>query len=375
VTNAGTDDKIFNFWTFQAIGWGGYLIFYNVVFNLLNGRFYPERLFWNALLVLTGFAISVVMRYIYRQFELKSQSILRLLLKIILITFIGANVWSGLDRILDLLVVRYGIEVYPVNFYEYLKLLFMFEIVLFSWSMMYFGLRFWREWIAQHEIIEKANFLRHKAQLQMLRYQLNPHFLFNTLNSVRALIEEDEQQAREMITELSEFLHYSLLSENQLNVPLRKEIEAVRHYFAIEKKRYEEKIEVNFDIEKAAEEYPVISFILHPLVENAIRNGMLHSPLPLRIDIKAQMREDTLRLEVWNTGRWSPVHVWHQKDSLGRDSGMENIQKRLDNVFPGSHRIDILENGERMCVRLEITRKSNPKSKIPFLDYVNRKTT
>jgi LytS/YehU family sensor histidine kinase len=89
----------------------------------------------------------------------------------------------------------------------------------------------------------------------MLRYQINPHFLFNTLNAIRALVEENEKQAREMITELSEFLRYSLISSQYDNVPLSEEIDAIRHYFAIEKRRYENKLEVALEVSPLAEDF------------------------------------------------------------------------------------------------------------------------
>ena len=100
----------------------------------------------------------------------------------------------------------------------------------------------------------------------MLRYQLNPHFLFNALNSLRALVDEDEKNARQMVTELSEFLRYSLISKDLNNVPLKKEIEAIRNYLAIEKKRYEEKLEVVINIDPSTESCYLPSFLIHPVV-------------------------------------------------------------------------------------------------------------
>ena len=133
-----------------------------------------------------------------------------------------------------------------------------------GWSALYFGIKFLQNWQLQQERTEKAHVLAQTAQLQMLRYRINPHFLFNSLNSIRALIGENRQSAKALVTELSEVLRYSLLSKNYHDVPLKNEIEALQHYFAVEKIRYEDKLEVTYEIDQEAWDYPVLSFLLHP---------------------------------------------------------------------------------------------------------------
>ena len=192
------------------------------------------------------------------------------------------------------------------------------------------------------------------AQLQMLRYQLNPHFLFNAMNSIRALIDEDENKAREMITELSEFLRYSLDSKHYSDIPLKNEIEAIQHYFAIQKKRYEDKLEVFYDIEPQAGEYPVLSFLVHPLVENAIKYGMRTSSMPLIIHLRAKVLDDTLRIEVINTGRWIEPAGPEAQMTEGTRTGMDNVLRRLENAFPNRHRFEAVEEEGRVRVQLEI---------------------
>ena len=195
--------------------------------------------------------------------------------------------------------------------------------------------------------------LAKRSQLQMLRYQLNPHFLFNALNSVRALIEENEEQAKNMITELSEFLRYSLMNNNHADIPLKHEIEALRHYFSIEKKRYEDKLDIDFDIEPEAEDYPVISFLIHPLAENAIKYGMRTSSMPLKIRIKAKVQENRLKLMVCNTGRWlESGNDKNRGQSTG--TGLENVKQRLENAFPHHHHFKIHKTRDQVHVLMEI---------------------
>jgi LytS/YehU family sensor histidine kinase len=223
-----------------------------------------------------------------------------------------------------------------------------------AWSVLYFGIKYGNEWILEKERADKANLLAQGAQLQMLRYQLNPHFLFNSLNSIRALISEDQKASKEMVTELADFLRYSLVSKSFANVPLREEIEAIQHYFALEQRRFEEKLVTTIEVDRDAEEFPVLSFLLNPLVENAVKYGMITSPMPLKITIKATMVNDMLRIMVSNTGKWRIPST--ELNPLSTGTGLGNIRQRLENAFPGRHLFEIGEVGDSVVARIEIQR-------------------
>jgi len=233
---------------------------------------------------------------------------------------------------------------------------FFNSMIFIGWSGLYFGIKFWIEWNEQREQTQKAHAFAQKAQLQMLRYQINPHFLFNSLNSIRALISENKKNAKGMITELAEYLRYSLLSQNLIEVPLNQEIQAIRHYYAIEKRRYENNLEINFRIDPNTEDLPIISFLIHPLVENAIKYGMRTSPLPLKIEIKTELESENLKVSVANTGKWiEPIEGDdHKEDSTG--TGLENVRRRLQSAYPGNHIFNIDKLNDRVCVRFEINR-------------------
>ena len=190
----------------------------------------------------------------------------------------------------------------------------------------------------------------------MLRYQLNPHFLFNSLNSIRALVEADKETAKVIITELSEFLRYSLISRNYSNVPLKDEIEAIKHYFAIQKIRYEERLEVNFDIQNEAEEYPVLSFLIYPVIENAVKYGMETSSMPLKIDLGAKIFNSTLIINVRNSGKWLDKKQTPDENKTGTGTGIENVKQRLENAFPGNYRFETIKEENSVNVIIEISK-------------------
>jgi len=243
-----------------------------------------------------------------------------------------------------------------ITFQRILSETWWHSFVLGTWSALYFVIKLWIEWNLQKDLADKANALAQSAQLQMLRYQLNPHFLFNALNSIRALIEEDKIKAKSMITELSEFLRYSLISKNYKNVPFKEELKAIEHYFKIEKKRFEDKLQVVINVEEKAEDFPVLSFLVHPLVENAVKFGMQTSSMPLQICLNAKIKNNGLILEVTNSGQW--VEKNHLNNN-GTGTGLKNIKERLENAFPGNHNFEIKKNENQVKVVIKIKTKSN----------------
>lgn len=301
-----------------------------------------------------GFVICLLLVYFYRKFDYKSLSTPSILLKTIPVLIFAIHLWFVLELLKDVFISR-NLEYYnPLTFSRYLHDFFYNSIYLFWWSTFYLGIKFWLHWSEQKVRSEQAQVLAKNAQLRMLRYQLNPHFLFNSLNSIRALVDEDEERAQKMTTELIEFLKYSLTQKRYDNIPLKEELDSIRHYFAIEKQRYEEKLDISFQVKPEAEDYPVLSFLIHPLVENAVKYGMQTSTMPLKIIIKAEVTGYTLKLIVLNSGKWVKPEKEDQ-EKYGTGTGLDNVRLRLLNSFPGNHMFKISEEDETVSVSIEIS--------------------
>lgn len=343
------------FWILHISVW--VLVWWSYTF--LHFSIYGVRLktaIWDLLVASEGFLVTLLLWSIYRRIDLRSYSIIRIIVLIIVCTFIGANIWNVVDFfVLNEIMRDPELPTLPIEFRYYVWEVFYWSIFLFSWSVFYFAIKIWLEWKKQKEQTQQEDILAQRAQLQMLRYQVNPHFLFNSLNSIRALIEEDAESAKHMINELSEFLNYSLTTKASTFIPLSTEIEAAGLYFAIEKKRFEDKLQILFNIEKEAEDFKVVSFLLHPLIENAIKYGMQTSTLPLRIEVKANVRESVLVLSVFNTGKWISSGDHAELKQLSTGTGLENVRQRLENAFPGSHSFNIAEIDEGVMAEIQIS--------------------
>jgi LytS/YehU family sensor histidine kinase len=222
-------------------------------------------------------------------------------------------------------------------------------MTLTAWSALYLGVKNWFAWQKESEKSLQANYLAEKAQLEVLRYQLNPHFLFNALNSIRASVDEDKNRAKQMITSLSEFLRHSLLSAENKEIPLHEELEAVKNYLAIEKIRFEEKLEIEYDIEKEAEDFKIPSLLLNPLVENAIKHGLQTSVNPLKLIISAKLNEKNLLVQVANSGKVDNLH-----NSNGTKIGLKNVRERLEKLYGEKGSFELKQDGEFVIAKIEM---------------------
>jgi Histidine kinase len=302
-----------------------------------------------------AFLTCLPLRLLFKRIRFHEWPLTYSILTGIAASFVAANLWLGTDLLISLFIHQPPYIRNPAAFRQiYLVYIIRRGIPLLGWTFLYLGIKIQREWKEQEQRARKADSLAQSGQLQMLRYQLNPHFLFNAMNSIRALIDEDEAKAREMITELSEFLRYSLDSKDYSNVPLKHEIEAIQHYFAIQKKRYEDKLDVTYDIDPQAGEFPVLSFLIHPLVENAVKYGMQTSPMPLTILLRTKIRGGILVIEICNTGRWIEPERQEGQIYGGTGTGLENVRRRLENAFPNRHAFEVIEKEGRVHVILEI---------------------
>jgi two-component system LytT family sensor kinase len=341
--------RLSSFWALQSLGWALYGVMIYISFLTVV----PPEGRWSLLQVklsrtAAGFLLTTTMRFVYKRLA-KNRSFLFIAFLILCSSLAFGCLWPFGERIGLWLMnpSRFGFSVnwvrYPIEVLDYTS-------TLIGWSALYFGIKYWQAWEGERERVLQANALAHRAQLEMLRYQLNPHFLFNALNSIRASIDEDSQRAKRLVTEFSEFLRYSLLNGDSANVPLRDELEALRNYLAIEKIRFEEKLDVTFDIDPAAEEVRLPVFLLHPLVENAIKHGMTNAATPLRIRVMARLDQGLLSVEVANTGCLRESSC----EASGTGTGLKNVRRRLAQLFAGRSRFDIFEEQGWIRARIEI---------------------
>ncbi len=179
-----------------------------------------------------------------------------------------------------------------------------------------------------------------QAELQALKMQLQPHFLFNTLHSISALLHKDVNAADTMIARLGDFLRLTLENAGTQEVSLQEEIEFLRCYLEIEKMRFRDRLTVHINIEPEAFAARVPNLILQPIVENAIRHGIAPRSKPGRIEIYARRQDGLLQVQVTDDGPGLPVNG-NSKGILKEGVGLANTQARLQQIYGKTHRLDL----------------------------------
>jgi two-component system, LytTR family, sensor kinase len=343
------------FWLLQLTGWTAYgLMIYITFLPVLPAEGSPLRLLHvKSVRALIGFSLTLILHRIYKLCRARSLGFAQVALAVLLCSVVFGYVWVVCGNFYSWLINPAAFRLNEVLTRAPREAL-DYSYILLTWSALYFGIKYWQDSQSERERGLKAEALAHQARLDALRYQLNPHFLFNALNSLRATIDEDPARAKRMVTEFSEFLRYTLLVNDSTRTKLRDEIDAIRNYLAIEKLRFEDKLQVEFHVDPAAEDFLMPMFLIHPLVENAIKYGMQRDSQPLKIQLRARRQNGSLLIEVANTGRWVETGGKAQHRADGTGLGLENLRQRLSQLFPGRSSFRIIELDGWICAYIEL---------------------
>jgi two-component system sensor histidine kinase AlgZ len=243
----------------------------------------------------------------------------------VLATALGLGVAQDLIAfVLGVFVLRlYTLE--QASVFGFISTSIIWSLMMLMWLVLYFAIHAVQR--ARQAELErwKLEAAAQAAELRFLKAQLQPHFLFNCLNSVRALISEDPARAQEVVTRLSALLRYALASRGPETVPLERELQVVRDYLGLEGVRLESRLRVREDVDPAALCVPVPAMLVQTLVENAIKHGVGLTPEGGEVAVRARVLDGALLLEVANTA--TPLPTGPRPDSGG--VGLHNASERL----------------------------------------------
>jgi len=197
--------------------------------------------------------------------------------------------------------------------------------------------------------MHKAETLAKEVQLKMLHYQINPHFLFNVLNSIYALIDENTEKAKKLVVDMSDYYRYTLNKQEQA-IPVGKEVEAVIKYLEIQKTRFEENFEYETSVGEATGEILIPSFVIHLLVENAVKYGIKSNEQKLVIRLTTELKNKLLLIKVLNTGKLNT----DKSGTDGTGSGIENIKNRLALFYNDKYSFSLTADDGWVTAAIEI---------------------
>jgi len=337
-------DKNRAFWNLQFIGWGGAALL-RAMQGIANSQA-SNFLIFVFIATVTGFSISLILSVIYRALFNRQPLVTWGLTAIVLA--IAVTVYALIDGWLAGVIYpdREATLAQRFLIYFYLDL-----TLLGAWSALYYAVNFFLQVEEQADRLERLEAQATIAQLAMLRYQLNPHFLFNTLNSISTLVLlRQTEPANAMLTRLSSFLRHTLVAQPSGKVTVEQEVETLKLYLEIERMRFEERLRTVFKIDPAAADAYIPSLLLQPLVENAIKYAVSPQEEGARISLSAQKIGNRLRMTVSDTGPGLQPRMVDQRvpdsqlfgdRSVSTGVGLANIRDRLQQAYGEEHRFEI----------------------------------
>ena len=332
------------FWQLQIAGWGGAM-----VLRAMTSQANEKPLSFLLLVLIatiTGFSISLVLSVIYRQLIHRRPLVTWGLTGIALAGAVSVSAFIN----------GWVISLYQVNseasFTQLFLGVFYIDLTLLgAWSALYYAINFYVQIEEQSDRLLRLEAQATSAQLAMLRYQLNPHFLFNTLNSISTLVLlKQTEPANAMLMRLSSFLRHTLVNEAGSKVTVEQEVETLQLYLEIERMRFEERLRTEFRIAPEAGDAQLPSLLLQPLVENAIKYAVSPQEEGARITLTAQLVGQRLRITVSDTGpglqnrELRPTYpgvVTGAGEPTSTGVGLSNIRDRLGQAYGDEHRFEI----------------------------------
>jgi len=317
------------FWSLHAIGWSGYGIT-QYLGSLVHGKDMTGPAYTKVIVLaaLSGFLVSLPLRYISRRLWNKSPGVM--IAGALATAYVAAMLWRVCVNTAYLLLIEEE-WVYFEHWWDFLSNTMSATYLMVCWMGLYFGFKYYESTQREREVALRASALAQEAQLKMLRYQLNPHFLFNTLNAISTLILDNRNAtANSAVTGLSEFLRYTLDQDPMKKVTVAQEVDALNLYLDIEKMRFGPRLTLEFAIDEGALTVLMPSLLLQPLIENAIKYAVSPRERGGRIRIGGHVTGGMLQLEVSDDG---PGMIDPTRLANGRGVGIRNTRERLQVLY------------------------------------------
>lgn len=361
-------NRNYQFWLLQLVGWSGHSIIsflsLNLWYNDPSFIYIAHNIFQSIL----GALLSWPLRALYSASWL--ESIFWRTVQALFAVLIVSLVWSAIR--IETFIMMTGEQGLWSEFGGwYFSSIFVFA----AWTSLYFGIKYFNMFQEEHSELLRLELARKEelrrlmeaesvaqtAKLKMLRYQLNPHFMFNTLNAIMSLVSMNENdKASGMLVRLSQFMRYSLDKDHEHLVDLQDELDALNLYLNIEEVRFQDRLKVTFDIEEGITKAQIPGLLLQPIVENAIKYAIAPSEDGGHILVEAKTHDGRLCLAIKDSAK-SPVEPQTElNDAVGNKGfgvGLKNTRQRLSTIFGNDFELDVTvaeEGSGCVCISMPL---------------------
>ncbi|MFT5520424.1 MAG: two-component system LytT family sensor kinase, partial [Enterobacterales bacterium] len=352
------------FWTIQIIGWGGLFILSSLTLTLFYNDPELPYIAHNLVRSLLGIVLTIPMRYIYSR--IWGKPLIQRFAIVILVALVISIIWTLIIIETFQIMTKEQILLFDYGGWFYSSI-----FIFMSWAASYHGFKYYILLQKEHKNLLKSQAEQQQtllkqseaenqtklAKLKFLSYQLNPHFIFNTLNSVYSMIEsKNDEGAKKMLILLSQFLRSALLQQqDNIIVPLKHELSILQKYLEIEKIRFGSRLNIEIDCSEESQKVGIPIYLLQPLVENSIKYAVSKTPEGGTIRVSSKFEDNKLRLLIEDTGYKTLANVDSINDGTGL--GLTNTQKRLSVMYPDEYDFVISESelgGTKVLIRIPL---------------------
>jgi two-component system, LytTR family, sensor kinase len=344
--------KVLLYWIAQVVGWSAYYGF-SILLLLSSEEFVPtlNLALWITACILFSVILSHGLRGVILKMDLLSMKLPALLGYTLLFSVVSALILETFQYFLDVTIVLDFLPTDEEDIFDW-AIFFLATlrsaILFLVWSGFYYVFVIIEKSRKQEILNLQWQASKNEIELKNLRAQLNPHFLFNSLNSIRALVGINPEHAKTAITQLSGLLRNSINLGKLRTITLKEELELVDNYLKLEQIRFEERLKVQMQVDEQALSSQIPPLMLQTIVENAIKHGISKSLTGGEIAITAGRKNGTLKVLIENTGKLDPAH-----DETG--VGISNTRKRLAILFGEETEFRLYQEGDRVKAAIKIT--------------------
>ncbi len=340
-------NKKVQYWIAQIFGWAAYYVL--VYFSQSTLQESENLVPFLVTIYIASILLTHLLRFVIIRFNWFRFKPVHVLWRVVIACLLLAFVDEWYDNIMFDLIIEEEFHSELSN-RAFLLNVIIASIFLFMWSALYFAFHYIGK--SRAEEIKNIQLEASKTEIELknLKAQLNPHFMFNSMNSIRALVDENPVQAKFAITQLSSILRNTLLMGKSKIVPIKDELAVVKDYLSLEAIRYEERLKVNYNIDEHLLDCEIPPMMMQTLVENAIKHGISKLPDGGDLDITIQENTDKIEVSIVNSG-------YIQSENPETGIGLRNTIKRLDLLYGADSEFNIRSGAGKVTTRFIYPKK------------------
>jgi two-component system LytT family sensor kinase len=337
------------YWMSQLGGWGLFVLG-NIVIASMQEEPFEGLYIISLFILLIGILVTHFFRKLVHIWGWKKLNIPALLPWMLVSALVMSAVFTVFNTALTDLVASRIPLVESIFNISFVLNVFNFSALFLLWEIIYFAVNTFENWKREEILNLELKASKTEIELNSLKSQMNPHFMFNSMNSIRALVDENPEKAKHAITMLSGILRNNLTLGRFQTIAFKDEIDLVDKYLSLEKIRFEERLTIQLQIDPASLSLEIPPFLLQTLVENAIKHGISKKVQGGIVTVKSEMMTDEVSITITNTGTFEP-----QKNHEG--IGLINSRKRLLMIYGERASLEIIPSQDVVVVKLIVPTK------------------